>query len=74
MNRCYVTAWSGRIYTQLDEILSDWHDGKEFRIYQYAQPCTLNDVVRLRMAGFTHVCFVWQDSDLRIRHHDLELK
>ena len=74
MNRCYVTAWPPKVYTELDEILSDWSDGKQFRIYQYAKPLTILDKLKLQMSGFTHVCFVWQDADMQTKHHDLELK
>lgn len=74
MNRCYVTGGGGKVYRQLEEVLSDWHEGRPFKIYQHQIDCTIHSCLQLRMSGFTHVCFVWQDEDMRVQHHDLELK
>jgi hypothetical protein len=70
----YVTAGPGKSYQEKDAVLSDWHDGAVFRIYEHERYMTCNDVLRARMAGFTHVCFVWQDKDMQVQCHDLELK
>lgn len=74
MNRMYVTAAYGRVYKEKDEILTDWHEGKDFKVYQ-GPYCSNRDILRMRMSGFTHVCFIWQHPEsLKVLHHDLELK
>jgi len=72
-NPCYVTPAYGKSYTSVDEVVADWADGKDFKIYQ-GQYCSIRDVVRLRMSKFTHIAFVWQVSDNVVHHHMLELK
>lgn len=73
MNRAFVTTPDGRLLHSKDEALSAWHDGKPFRLYNYG-PITQAESWKLLIAGFTHVCFVWQDAQLQVRHLDLEIK
>jgi hypothetical protein len=73
MNRMYVTAAHGKVYHDKDEILTDYNAGKEFRVYQ-GYHCSIADELRMKMSGFTHVSFIWQDRNLNVMHYDLELK
>ena len=58
-----------------DEIMADWTDGKPYRIYQSGGVLISgNDTTRARMAGVTHIQFVWQLEDLRLQTHTIELK
>lgn len=72
MNRMMVTAAYGRVYREKDAVLTDWHEGKDFKIYQ-GPYCSIRDKLRMQMSGFTHVTFIWQDKDFRVQHHDLAL-
>jgi hypothetical protein len=59
----------------LEQALHLWNTGEPWRIYRGAGVrCTSNDVLRLRMSGFTHVVLVWQDTDLAVHGHEIELK
>ena len=73
-NRAFCTAVSGKVYDRLEEILNDWNDGKEFRLYQ-GYHITKAYGLKLKLASFTHVTFVWQDRNdgNRVMSHDLEL-
>lgn len=73
MNRIYLTANNPKVYSNLEEILHDWNNQVQFRVYQ-GYLCNINDVLKMKMSGFTHICFIWQDPDLQLQHHDLELK
>jgi len=73
MNQLFVTAKPPKSYTDLEEILTDYHAGVEFRAYG-GQMVSIKDQLRMRMATFTHVCFVWMDKDDKVRAHNLELK
>lgn len=73
MNRIYVTAPPGKFYHEKDAVLTAYHEGKQFRVYQ-GHLCTKDDEFRMRMAGFTHICFLWQDRNHNTHHYDLELK
>lgn len=58
-----------------DEIMADWTDGKPYRVYQSGgKEISGNDTLRLKMAGVTHIHFVWQLEDHSIQNHLLELK
>lgn len=72
MNRLFLTASHPKVYTSLPEILSEWHDGVSFRVYQ-GYYTSIEDKVKMQLSGFTHVCFVWQDINLNTRHYDLEI-
>lgn len=50
-----------------------WHAGIEFRLYNWG-PITNEFTLKLKMAGFTHVKFVWQVPGEPVRSHDMELK
>ena len=70
----YVTPHK-RTPQSRDEILADWNDGKPYRIYQSGGiTISGNDTTRARMAGVTHIHFVWQIEDLSIHNHVIELK
>lgn len=72
-NPCFVTPAYGKGYTSVDEVMADWTDGKDFRIYQ-GPYCSIRDKLRLQMSKFTHVAFIWQTPDNVVHHHMLELK
>ena len=73
MLKWYLTAdkWSPQ---SKEEVIAGWNDGKPFRIYQSGgKVVTGNDVVRMKMAGVTHVHFVWQLENHDLQNHLLEL-
>ena len=73
MLKWFLTAhkWSPK---SKEELMAGWHDGKEFRIYQSGgKLLTSNDTLRLKMAGVTHIHFVWQLSDMSVHGHLFEL-
>lgn len=74
MNLCYVSPRGATTYETVDEVRAAWADGKEFRIYQYANLISKADTNRLMRAKFTHVRVVWQRKDFRVMHYDIELK
>lgn len=56
------------------ELLANWNDGKPFRIYQSGGvPVTVNDIVRMKMAGVTCVHFVYQLRDNSVHNYEMEL-
>jgi len=57
----------------LEQVLAEWHMGLPFRVYQAAFEVTCNDVLKLKMSGVTHVRFVYQDIELRVHDHLMEL-
>ena len=57
----------------LEGVLAEWHAGHLFKIYQ-GPPCTVNDSLKLRMAGASHVRFVFTNQEGRVVDHLLELK
>lgn len=65
-NPIYLTAYGARPQTK-DEILALWNDGKDFKVYA-GTLCSVRDALRMRMAGFTHVQFVWQNDLTREVH------
>ena len=56
-----------------DEILANWHDGKDFKIYQGSYT-SIRDSLKMRMSGFTHVKVIYQNADGKIVDHNIELK
>jgi hypothetical protein len=74
MNICYVTPRGQTTYESTEEARAAWHDGKEFRIYVFANIITKADSLRLMMSKFTHVRIVFQRKDFHILHIDIELK
>lgn len=72
MNSIYLTGAYGRQYRREDEILADWNDGKDFKIYQ-GPYCSVRDTLRMKMANFTHVFFIYQKEDLSVHHVSLDL-
>lgn len=73
MNPCFVTQHH-RSSQDPKEIEHDWHAGKEFRVYHFANIITINNSLQLRMASFTHVRVVYLDLDLQARALDIELQ
>ena len=72
-NPIYLTAAYGRVYRHKDAILSDWFDGKDFKIYQ-GPYCSVRDVLRMRMAAFTHIYFIYQNEEMKVVHEALPLE
>lgn len=60
-NPCYVTAVKPKVYAEAREIHHDWNEGAKFQVYQSEKQITKDDAFRMKLAGFTHVWFVWQD-------------
>lgn len=56
-----------------EEILANWHDGKDFKIYQ-GPYTSIRDQLKMRMSGFTHVKVIYHDRDMQVKHLDIELK
>jgi hypothetical protein len=73
VNPIYLTAAYGRVYHERDAVLSDWFDGKDFRIYQ-GPYCSIRDVFRMKMSGFTHIYFIYQNVDNRVLHETLDIE
>lgn len=72
LNPIFLYGADGRRYERLEQILDDWNDGALFQVYR-GHYASCADILRMRMAGFTHVCFVWQTEDLRVHGHFLDL-
>lgn len=60
---CFVTARAGTVYTDSRQIHHDWNVGEKFRLYQAEREVTRADAFGLKVSGFTHVWFVWQDPE-----------
>ena len=74
-NPVHLTAPAGRGCQSKEQALHDWHSGKPWRVYRGdGMDCTCNDALRFSMAGFTHVVLVWQDADMRVHGHEIELR
>ena len=56
-----------------EEVEALWNDGKDFKIYN-GPYTSIRDVLRMRMAGFTHVLFICQRADRSVTHQKFELK
>ncbi len=67
-----VAAYVGPKPVTADDVLALWHDGKDFRVYQGAYT-SIRDTLRLRMAGVTDICFVWQKADHTVHHHIMDI-
>ena len=75
-NECYLTAMpGGSDFRSAEEAETLWNEGRTFRVYQ-GYMTSKEDSLKLRMAGFTHVRFVWQDPNEgnAVRSYALELK
>jgi hypothetical protein len=74
VNCALVSTIAGDTYRSKDEVLAHWYSGGEWRLYRHG-PISVADSTKLRMAGFTHVKFIWQTpEDFVMMTHDLELK
>jgi hypothetical protein len=74
MLKWYVTPHR-RTPQSRDEILADWHDGKPYRVYLSGGVLISgNETTKLKMAGVTHIHFIWQLEDLRMQDYLFELK
>lgn len=73
MNPTYLTLTHKlRHLDRADDIVDAWRQGEPFRMYEHG-PVTVQDTVRMRMAGFTHVTFVWKIDDEPVRSHTILL-
>lgn len=55
-----------------DDCLAAWNDGRQWKMWQ-GPPTSVHNLTRIRMSGWTHVCFVFQRSDGTVDHAVLEL-
>ena len=74
MNPIFLTARTSPPLETEEAILHHWHSGGRFKIYEHDEPVTKEAVVKMRMAKFTHIIFIWQDKDLQVKSHTMELK
>lgn len=58
--KIFLTARPHKTYTSKEEILHDWHDGKDFRVYG-GTLVSKNRTVEMLIRGITHVEVVYQD-------------
>lgn len=78
-NPFFVTPKPGTSYpSHIEPVMNDWHDGKEFRPYKSTGlMVTKADEFKMRLAGFTHITFVWAENGGRgsnVCSHEYELK
>ena len=75
MNVCFITCLpEAKQISSAEEFREAWHAGYGFKVYKHPNVVDVHSSLKLRMAQFTHVRFVYTDGDGQVRHHDEELK
>lgn len=74
MNVMHLKPPPGRHHKSAAEALASWHElGQQWIAWPGVDRVTIKDEFRMRLAGFTHVRFVWWDGE-RVQFAMKELK